>query len=114
MSLHPFQIEVGAPIDRQALSGPEAKRCLHALLFAQGGGPMALWSHVGHWSANGQPEAQEWGWDGGDSMVCSASLPPEIPRNWLKVNHALGLHHLGLEIAKCSLRATHTLQSWES
>lgn len=37
------------------------------------------------------------GW-GGDPIICLASLPSEILRNWVKVYHVLGLGHLGSEI----------------
>lgn len=83
--------------DWLALSRPEAKHCLHALLFAQGG---KQWSsgHVRHWSVNGQTEAQEWevGW--GDSIICLASLTSESLRNWIKAYHVLGLGHFQSEV----------------
>lgn len=35
---------------------------------------------------------------GDDSVICPVSLPPEIPRNWVKVYHVLGLGHFGSEV----------------
>lgn len=65
---------------------------------------MTIWSHVGHWNVNGWTEAQEWGWFGGDSTICLASLSPEILRNWVKVYQDLGLGHLGSEMGNALLR----------
>lgn len=79
---------VGVLSGQLAVSIPEAKRCSHVRLFAQGGGPVAIWPHVGHPSVNGQAEAQGWGWE---------ELPPEILRNWVKVYHILGRSHHGAE-----------------
>lgn len=93
----PLQMGVRVLSDWLALPRPEAKHCLHALLFAQGG---KQWSsgHVDHWSVNGQTEAQEWevGW--GDSIICLASLPSESLRNWIKAYHVLGLGHFQSEV----------------
>lgn len=92
-----LQMGVRVLSDWLALSRPEAKHCLHALLFAQGG---KQWSsgHVRHWSVNGQTEAQEWevGW--GDSIICLASLTSESLRNWIKAYHVLGLGHFQSEV----------------
>lgn len=59
------------------MSRPKAKRCSHALLFAQGVRSMTIWSHVQHWNVRGQTEAQEKGQHGVDSAFCLASLPPD-------------------------------------
>lgn len=37
-------------------------------------------------------------WDGGDSIICLASLPSESLRNWIKAYHVLGLGHFQSEV----------------
>ena len=105
----PPQNGAGVLSDQLATSRLEAKRCSHALLFAQGGGCMALWPHVRHWCVNGHTQAQEWGWDG---------LSPGILRNWVKVYHILGHSCLGSEIGHTLPQGIPALgsgfQIWES
>ena len=67
-------------------------------VFAQGGGrwPSGHMSVIEcEWPDRGTGAG---GGMGDDSVICPASLPPEIPRNWVKVYHVLGLGHFGSEV----------------
>lgn len=81
----PPQNGAGVLSDQLATSRPEAKHCSHALLFAQGGGCMALWPHVRHWCVNGHTGAGVGvGWAvPRDSEKLGESVPylgPQLPR----------------------------------